>query len=112
MLIFREKLIDEDFTMGIFDGITKKMSPLKEYLDFMFENKQSILVGFRKEKYKVLPWDLLRSELFFPTRKYIVDTNHFILKSHIKQHQSSEWRSGTSAIPHISTYLKLVGRRA
>ena len=49
MLIGVEKLIDEDFIMGIFNGITKKMSPLQEYLNFMFKNKQGSLVGSRKE---------------------------------------------------------------
>ena len=49
VLIDGEKLIDEDFIMVIFDGITKKLSPLQEYLNFMFDNKQGILVGSRKE---------------------------------------------------------------
>ena len=75
-----EKLIDEDFMMGIFDGITKKLPPLQEYLDFMFENKQGRLVGSRKEEEKVFPWDLLQSELFYPTRKDIVITNSFCIE--------------------------------
>ena len=45
-----DKLIDKDFMMGIFDGITKKLPPLQEYLDFMFESKQSSLVGPCKEE--------------------------------------------------------------
>ena len=48
VLIDGEKLIDEDFMMGIFDEVTKKLLPLQEYLDFMFENKQVSLVGSRK----------------------------------------------------------------
>ena len=48
LLIDREKLIDEEFMMAIFDGITKKLLPLQEYLNFMFENKQVSLVGSRK----------------------------------------------------------------
>ena len=55
VLVDREKLIDEDFMMGIFDGITKKLQPQKEYLDFMFKNKQGNLVGSLKEEEKVLP---------------------------------------------------------
>ena len=55
MLFEREKLIDEDFIMGIFDGITKKLPPLQDYLNFMFENKQGSLLGSRKEEDKVLP---------------------------------------------------------
>ena len=57
VLIDREKLIDEDFIMGIFDVITKKLPPLQDYLNFMFENKQGSLLGSCKEEDKVLPWD-------------------------------------------------------
>ena len=79
VLIDGEKLIDKDFMMGIFDGITNKLPPLQEYLDFMLEKKQGSLLGSCKEEDKVLPWDLLLSELFYPTRKYIVDTNSFCI---------------------------------
>ena len=75
VLIDGEKLIDEDFTMGIFYGIRKKLPPLQEYLDIMFDKKQGRLVGPCKEEDNVLPWYLLRSELFYPTCKDIVDTN-------------------------------------
>ena len=34
---------------GYFDGITKKLLPLQEYLDFIFDNKKCRLVGSRKE---------------------------------------------------------------
>ena len=44
VLIDREKIIDEDIMLGIFDGITKKLPQLQEYLDFMFDNKQGSLV--------------------------------------------------------------------
>ena len=33
-----------------------------------------------KEEEKVLTWDLLRSELFYPTRKDIVNTNSFCIE--------------------------------
>ena len=55
VLIDGEKLTDEDFMMGIFNGITKNLPPLQEYLNFIFKNKQGSLVGSRKEKEKVLP---------------------------------------------------------
>ena len=48
MFIDREKLIDEEFMMGIFDGITNKLPLLQEYLNFMSENKQGRLVESRK----------------------------------------------------------------
>ena len=79
VLIDGEKIIDEDFMMGIFDGITKSLPPLQEYLDFMFESRQGSLVGYHKEEGKVLPWDFLRFELFYLTRKDIEDTNSFCI---------------------------------
>ena len=80
VLIDGEKLTDEEFMMGIFDEITKKLPPLQEYLNFMFDNKQGRLVGSRKEEERVFPWDLLRSELFYCTRKDIFDTNSFCIE--------------------------------
>ena len=80
VLIDGEKLVNEDFIMGIFDGITKKLPPLQEYLYFMFKNKQGRISSSRKEKDKVLPWDLLRSKLFYPTLEYLVDTRLFCIE--------------------------------
>ena len=48
VLIDGEKIIDKDFMMGIFDGITKRLPQLQEYLNFVFENKQGSLVGSHK----------------------------------------------------------------
>ena len=45
VLIDGEKLIDEDFTMGIFYGIRKKLPPLQEYLDIMFDKKTRQISG-------------------------------------------------------------------
>ena len=55
VLIVWEKLINEDFMIGIFDGITKKLPPLQEYLDFILYNKQGSLVGYCREEDKVFP---------------------------------------------------------
>ena len=92
--------------MGVFDEITKRIPPLQEYLNFVFENKQGSLVGSRKEEDKVLSWNLLLSELFNPTCKDIVNTNSFRIEPHAKQRQYSELSSGTSARPQLSTYLQ------
>ena len=105
MLIYGEKLINEDFMIGVFDGITKKLLPLQEYLNFMLENKQGNLVDSRKEKEKFLPWYLLQSELFILLANILSILTHFVLNSHIKQHQYSELKSGTSARTQLSTYL-------
>ena len=80
VLICGEKLINKDFMMVIFDGITKKLPPLQEYLDFIIDNKQGRFVGFRKEEGKVLPWYLLRFDFFLPTHKDIVNTNSFCIE--------------------------------
>ena len=79
LLIDGKKLINEDFMMGIFDGITKKLPQLQEYLDFMFENKQGRLVGSLKEEGNVLPWDLLQSEFFILIAKIFLILTHFVL---------------------------------
>ena len=39
VLIYGEKLIDKDFMMGIFDGITKKLLPPQKYLDLFLIKK-------------------------------------------------------------------------
>ena len=41
VLIDGWKLIDKDFIMGISDGITKKLPPLQDYLDFMSEKNKA-----------------------------------------------------------------------
>ena len=112
VLINGEKLIDIDFMMCIFDGITKNLPSLQEYLKFMFCNNHGSLVGSLKEDDNVLPWDILGSELFYPTRKDIVDTKSFLLNSHAKQRQSSELSLGMTTRPQLSTYLQSVGRRS
>ena len=66
--------------MGIFDGITKKLPPLKDCLNLILDNKQVRLLGSRKEEENFLPWDLLRSGLFYPNRKDIVDTTYFYIE--------------------------------
>ena len=37
-------------------------------------------MGYQKEEDNDLPWDLLWSESFYPTRKDIVDTNSFCIE--------------------------------
>ena len=39
VFVDRGKLIEEEFMMGIFDGITNQLPPLQEYLDFVLEKK-------------------------------------------------------------------------
>ena len=41
----------------------------------MFEEQHSCPVGSQSEKDKLFPYDLLRAELYFPTRKDIIQSN-------------------------------------
>ena len=63
-----ELLLDEDFMMNIFKDISDKVPPFKEYLLFMFTEKRSNPLCSRSKDDKVLPYDLLRAMMFFPTR--------------------------------------------
>ena len=112
MLIDGEKLINENFMMGIFDGIMKKLPPLQKYLNFMFEKKQGSLVGSRKEEYKVFHRVYCDLNFFILLANILLILTRFVLNSHVKERQSSYLSSGTSARPHLSTYLQSVGRRA
>ena len=69
-----EKVLDEDFMMDIFKNLKEKLPPLQEYLDFMFEDRQGCVVGSSCKEDKVLPWDLLKAQLFYPTRCDIVQS--------------------------------------
>ena len=112
VLIDGEKLIDEDFMMDIFYGITKKLPPLQEHLDFMFSTKKFNLVGSRKEEGNVFRRIYCGLNCFILLAKIFLILTNFVLNSHVKQRQYSELSSGTSARPHLSTYLQLVGRRS
>ena len=37
----RKLMLDDDFTMNIFESLAKKSKPFKEYLTYMFEELQS-----------------------------------------------------------------------
>ena len=64
-----ELLLDEDFMMNIFSDIGDCVDPFADYITHLFEEKQSNGVsGSRRKEDKVLPFDLLRAELFYPTR--------------------------------------------
>ena len=64
-----ELLLDEDFMMNIFSDKEDCVDPFADYITHLFEEKQSNGVsGSRRKEDKVLPFDLLRAELFYPTR--------------------------------------------
>ena len=64
--------MDEDFMMNkLLLDLSETIDPFKEYLEYMFEEKMSI-VGSSGDK--VLPWDLLCAELFYPSQADVVQT--------------------------------------
>ena len=67
-------LLDEDFIMHIFDPISKRVPPFDEYMTFMFEEKEGNVVGSTDEEDRVVPYDLIRCECFYPERIEIVQT--------------------------------------
>ena len=69
-----KKIMDDDFMFGIFDPIKNKVPPFAEYLEYMFDHKTSSPVGSFKTEDKVTPWDLMRCDIMFPTRKDIVQS--------------------------------------
>ena len=64
--------------------VTNQVTPFKEYLDFMFEEKTSNPVGCWNEANKVLPYDLLRAAVFYPTRCDIRQSQDYSLDLCVK----------------------------
>mmetsp|Transcript_16339 Transcript_16339/g.35368 ORF Transcript_16339/g.35368 Transcript_16339/m.35368 type:complete len:195 (-) Transcript_16339:349-933(-) len=68
--------LDEDFMMKILDDLEIKIDPFKDYVEYMFEEKKGNLVGGCTPKEdKVMPFDLLRAALFYPTFQDIIQTD-------------------------------------
>lgn len=61
-------MLDESYMMDMSSSFADKVDPFKNYLDFMFTQKLSKRVnGSKSIEDKVLPFDMLRVELFYPT---------------------------------------------
>ena len=67
-------LLDKDFVMNIFSDTVEEVELFDKYLNFMFNEKSSNPVGTMNRDHKVQPYQLLREELFYPTRKDIQQT--------------------------------------
>ena len=72
--------LDESFMMIIFSDLSEQIEPFQQYLQYIFEEKQSNPVGSRSDENKFLPFDELRAELFYPTRKDIRQSTSFCLR--------------------------------
>ena len=72
------KTMNEKFMMQMFDKLTRKIPPFKQYLTYMFDEKSSNLVGPCTKEERVLPWDMVRTELFYPTRVDMLETTSVV----------------------------------
>ena len=66
-----ELFLNKDFIMNIFSDLRKQIDPFDEYLTYIFEERSSNLVGgwsTTLSEGKVVPFDLLRFELFYPSK--------------------------------------------
>jgi hypothetical protein len=102
----RELLLDEDFIKDMFMEIADKVDPFATYLEFMFTEKESRIVGgMNSEDGKVLPYDELRAKLFYPARADIHQINIFAcrlaeVKILSKQHLPIVQVLGVSIVLH------------
>ena len=61
-------LFDENFIMTIFSPLYEEIPPLKEYLDYHYEEKEGNMIGSCKEHQRVLAINEAMAELFFPQK--------------------------------------------
>ncbi len=68
--------LDEEFMMDkMFEPITSKIPPLREYLQHLFEDKGAMNVNGQRVDSVLL--DMLRASLFYPTRVDIIQSTDF-----------------------------------
>ena len=70
-------LLEQDFIMNIFSPLHEEIPPLKQYLDYHFEEKEGNVIGSNKEHDRVLAIDEAMAELFYPQKVEIRQTTDF-----------------------------------
>ncbi len=70
-------LLEENFIMKIFLPLYKEIPPLKEYLDYHFEEKEENVIGSHKVHERVLAINEAMAELFFPQKMDNHQTTEF-----------------------------------
>ncbi len=70
-------MLDEDFMMNLFHDRTKHITPFQDYLKHIFEEGSSLAVASNASEDKVVKMDLVRAQVFYPTRADIVQTHDF-----------------------------------
>jgi hypothetical protein len=61
-------LLEQDFIMSIFSPLNEEIPPLKQYLNYHFEEKEGNVIGSNKEHDRVLAIDEAMAELFYPQK--------------------------------------------
>ncbi len=74
------KMLDEDFAMGIFESLESTVPEFKQYMRHIFEEKTMYVVGDRKKGSSKLGMADARIELFTPTRTQNRQTNRDAIK--------------------------------
>ena len=76
----RESMLNEDYIVNIISDLQKTINPFNEYLSFNFEEKTCNSIGSSTNfNDKVISFNQLRAESFYPTR--------------IENHQTKEFAS-------------------
>ncbi len=73
-------LLDQDFIMNIFSLLYEEIPPLKQYLNYHFEEKEGNVIGSNKEHDRVLAIDEAMAELFYPQKLENCQTTEFCHK--------------------------------
>ena len=73
------KIIDEGFMMGLFDEITNNIPDYQKFNKYMYEDKKSSFIA--RIGNKVVPFRLLKDELFDPQHKDNQATNDLMPES-------------------------------
>jgi hypothetical protein len=102
-------ILNEDYMMDMFSEVSNAVDPFANYLDFMFTEKLSKrITRVNSEDEKVMPYDELRAELFYPSRVDIRNTDDLVIR--LAEEAAStfliEFRDPLKA---TSSYLSSVG---
>ncbi len=61
-------LLEQDFIMNIFSPLYDEIPPLKQYLNYHFEEKEGNVIGSNNKHDHVLAIDEAMAELFYPQK--------------------------------------------
>ena len=75
-----ENILNDDNMMNIFQPIADKVPPFQDFLTYMFEEKSSNPIWCWKEAGKVVPYDEIRSVVFYPIRVDIRQSRNLCLQ--------------------------------